>query len=97
MDNNKCAKCNYADMVANKYKMFFTTDNCDLFEDNLCPNYTNPIHCEYSFEIPKIGICCGAYGESKRPDGRHWAHYPFCEEKDCPLIHPELLDGAELF
>ena len=96
MDNNKCAKCNYADMVANKYKMFFTTDNCDLFEDNLCPNYTNPIHCEYSFEIPKIGICCGAYGESKRPDGRHWAHYPFCEEKYCPLIHPELLEGAEL-
>lgn len=96
MDKNKCAKCNYANMVSNKYGMIFTTDNCDLFEDNLCPNYTNPARCEYSFEISNIGICCGAYGESKRPDGRHWAHYPFCEENDCPLIHPDLLEGAEL-
>lgn len=41
-------------------------------------------------------VCCGAYSVSKRPDGLHWAHYPLCVERNCPIIHPELLEGATL-
>ena len=41
-------------------------------------------------------VMCGAYSVSKRPDGLHWAHYPLCVEHNCPLIHPELLEGATL-
>lgn len=53
--------------------------------------------CEYRFKIPTLSKnCCGAYGESKRPDGKHWSHYPFCSNRDCPLAHPELLEGAVL-
>lgn len=94
--DNKCAKCNYSSMVAQKFGITLTTDNCDIYNDNWCSEYTNPAHCRYSFEIPNIGICCGAYGESKRLDGRHWAHYPFCEIENCPLMYPDLLEGATL-
>ena len=52
--------------------------------------------CEYRLEIPNVGICCGAYSKSKRTDGLHWSHYPLCENKNCPLMHPNLLEGAEL-
>lgn len=60
------------------------------------PNHTNLVHCEYKFEIPDVGICCGAYHKSTRRDGKQWAHYPCCEAKNCPLIHPDLLGEAEL-
>jgi len=37
---------------------------------------------------------CMAYSQSKRSDDLHWAHYPYCEDRNCPLKHPELLrDG----
>lgn len=55
--------------------------------------------CQYFFVIPKIGICCGAYSESKptkENKWRHWAHYPECTEENCPLKHPELLEGRTL-
>ena len=55
--------------------------------------------CQYFFVIPKVGICCGAYSESKptkENKWRHWAHYPECIEENCPLKHPELLKGRTL-
>lgn len=52
--------------------------------------------CKYPFEIPGIGMCCDAYSQSKRPDGRHWANYPECEAKNCPRLYPELLGDAKL-
>lgn len=52
--------------------------------------------CNYQFEIPQIGTCCNAYAESERKDGLHWSHYPECKERNCPLKHPELLEGAKL-
>ena len=53
-------------------------------------------HCKYNLFIPTIGTCCGAYAESFREDGKFWAHFPMCAESNCPLIHPELLEGAIL-
>lgn len=55
--------------------------------------------CQYFFVIPKVGVCCGAYSESKptkENKWRHWAHYPECTEENCPLKHPELLEGRTL-
>lgn len=55
--------------------------------------------CQYFFVIHKVGICCGAYSESKptkENKWRHWAHYPECTEENCPLKHPELLEGRAL-
>ena len=64
--------------------------------------------CKYKLivpAVPTIHVCqgaqtlCGAYSESTPPKGarwKHWAHYPLCEERNCPLKHPELLDGATL-
>ena len=55
--------------------------------------------CQYFFDIPKIGICCKAYSESKptkENKWKHWAHYPECTEENCPLKHPELLEGRKL-
>lgn len=59
-------------------------------------------NCKYEFVIPSNHFfnvdkpLCGAYGESKRKDGRHWAHYPECCDENCPLAHPELLEDAIL-
>lgn len=52
--------------------------------------------CKYNLEIPNVGLCCEAYYKSKRNDGLEWMHFPFCSEKNCPLKHPELLQGATL-
>ena len=54
------------------------------------------MNCKYNITIPTIGICCGAYVESKRKDGKIWGHFPVCKEENCPLIHSELLEGAIL-
>ena len=56
-------------------------------------------HCKYCTFISEVykGECvCGAYSKSKRPDGKWWAHFPQCNGANCPLKHPELLDGAKL-
>jgi len=59
-------------------------------------------NCKYEMPFPDKPppfdgkIHCDAYSESKRKDGLHWAHYPECKEENCPLIHPELLEGAVL-
>lgn len=55
--------------------------------------------CQYFFPIPRAGLCCNAYSESKPTNAnkwRHWAHYPDCTEENCPLKHPELLNGRIL-
>jgi hypothetical protein len=59
-------------------------------------------NCRYCMEIPMLKhpmhmvIHCGAYSVSKRKDGLHWGHYPACKPENCPVIHPELLEGAIL-
>lgn len=52
--------------------------------------------CKYNILIPNAGICCQAYYKSIRPDGKGWMHFPACDEQNCPLMHPELLEGAIL-
>ena len=54
------------------------------------------MECKYNLEIPTIGTCCGAYSKAKRTDGKHWSNYPECTEENCPLLNPELLEGATL-
>jgi hypothetical protein len=59
-------------------------------------------NCQYCMEIPMLAnprrsnIHCGAYSASKRKDGLHWGHYPYCKIENCPVVHPELLKGAVL-
>ncbi len=53
-------------------------------------------NCKYNLNIPNVGMCCKAYYESTRQDGKGWMHFPSCNESDCPLMHPELLEGAIL-
>ena len=50
--------------------------------------------CVYSIILPNVGVCCAVYSNSKRPDGKWWAHWPKCAEVNCPLKHPKLLEGA---
>lgn len=55
--------------------------------------------CQYFFPLPRFGMCCKAYSESKptkENTWKHWAHYPKCSEENCPLRHPELLEGRTL-
>ena len=57
--------------------------------------------CKYTLNVPVCHahgplILCDAYSQSKRPDGYHWANWPTCEDKNCPLKHPKLLEGAIL-
>ena len=52
--------------------------------------------CKYQIELPTAGICCRAYFESVREDKRAWMHFPACHEQNCPLVNPELLEGAKL-
>ena len=54
--------------------------------------------CRYQKFFPHDNnkMHCFAYCKSKRKDGLYWAHYPYCEDKNCPLAHPELLEGAKL-
>lgn len=52
--------------------------------------------CKYITPFLDGTIHCGAYVESKRPDGKLWAHFPKCANKNCPLEHPKLLGNAIL-
>lgn len=54
------------------------------------------MNCEYNISLPTIGMCCKAYYESIRKDGKKWTHFPICTETNCPLIHSELLENAML-
>lgn len=66
-------------------------DTCKL----PCEHYET---CKYHIEIPNVGLCCEAYYKSKNAKGKQfaWFHFPFCSDDDCPLKHPELLNGATL-
>lgn len=50
--------------------------------------------CKYAIEFPGMGLHCNVYSQSKRPDNKWWAHWPKCSNENCPLEHPELLEGA---
>lgn len=51
--------------------------------------------CEYKFKGTRNNeYWCKAYNMSKRPDDNIWCHFPICSDKNCPLKHPELLEGA---
>lgn len=52
--------------------------------------------CNHKFPIPKIGVCCGYYSKTLDAYGRRYAHYPECCEENCPLKHPELVEGYKL-
>lgn len=53
--------------------------------------------CKHQMPIPSNDeILCGIYSKYKLPNGKIWAHYPVCEDKNCPLLHPELLGDAIL-
>ena len=52
--------------------------------------------CIYKHELPVSGDWCWAYWSSDRPDGRLWCHWPICSKENCPIKHPELLEGAKL-
>ena len=54
------------------------------------------MNCKYNINIHFMGVCCKAYYESKRKDGKPWLHFPLCSEENCPLIYSELLEGATL-
>lgn len=51
--------------------------------------------CEHHFPIPGIGMCCGYYSKTVDACGRRWANYPDCKEENCPVKHPELLEGRK--
>jgi len=60
-------------------------------------------NCQYYVNMDKIGngrnnvpSLCMAYSQSKRSDGLHWSNYPTCEDKNCPLKHPELLKDGDV-
>lgn len=56
--------------------------------------------CKYEMPFPSEHpfngtVLCGAYSESKLPNGKLWAHYPKCTSENCPLKHPELLGDQQ--
>ena len=52
--------------------------------------------CGYIIEFPDKSMRCGAYYNSKRPDGLLWCHYPKCKRENCPFVNPDLLEDAKL-
>ena len=50
--------------------------------------------CIYSVILPEAGTCCNVYSQSKRLDGKLWAHWPKCSKENCPFENPALLEGA---
>jgi len=54
------------------------------------------VACKYKMSHPEGKILCEAYHKSERSDGLNWCHFPICSDENCPLKHPELLEGAIL-
>lgn len=53
--------------------------------------------CKHQMSIPSNDeILCGIYNKYRLSNGKIWAHYPVYENKNCPLLHPELLGDAIL-
>lgn len=53
------------------------------------------MECKYKYDLLGAGKCYHKYYETEREDRKIWAHFPLCEEKNCPIIHPELLSAAK--
>ena len=54
-------------------------------------------NCDFRLEFPNDEkFHCMAYSQAIRFDGKLWAHYPICNPKDCPYLHPELIKDAVL-
>ena len=53
-------------------------------------------NCEHHFPIPKVGMCCGYYSKTLDEYGKRFMHFPECKEENCPIKHPELLNGRKL-
>jgi hypothetical protein len=68
---------------------------CNVIDDYMNFNFINLCKGKYRIKIPKVGICCNAYFESKRIDGKYWTHYPLCDVENCPILFPKLLEGAK--
>lgn len=44
-------------------------------------------NCKHKLYNPiENKVLCGAYSENRLPNGKIWAHYPECKNKNCPLI-----------
>ena len=53
--------------------------------------------CNYRQEFPSDKLVhCMAYSYAERKDGRHWGHYPLCQDGNCPIRNEKLLEGAIL-
>jgi hypothetical protein len=52
--------------------------------------------CEHHFYIPHNRMCCGYYSKTVDAYGMGYAHYPYCKKENCPIAHPELLNGRKL-
>ena len=47
--------------------------------------------CPYSDSFLSFDpVLCMLYSNFKI-DGKSWAHFPSCDKKNCPFLHPELL------
>lgn len=57
--------------------------------------------CKHQMPFPSNSpfngkLLCSVYSKHRLPNGNIWAHYPVCEDKNCPLLHPGLLEDAIL-
>lgn len=66
----------------------------DKYADEIEKMYKS--ECEHHFFIPHNGMHCGYYSKTVDKYGTKWAHYPECCEDNCPLKHPELVNGYKL-
>lgn len=51
---------------------------------------------KYRLSFPDETIHCSAYSYAKYPNGISYLHFPVCDPSNCPIKHPELLDGGVL-
>lgn len=54
------------------------------------------MHCKYCLPFPDETIHCSAYSYAKYPNAISWLHFPVCDLSNCPIKHPELLNGGIL-
>jgi len=52
--------------------------------------------CKYCLPFPDEIIHCEAYSHAKYKNGISWLHFPICDSSNCPIKHPELLNGGVL-
>lgn len=53
-------------------------------------------NCKHKLYNPlEHKVYCEVYSKTRLPNGKLWAHYPVCKNKNCPLKHPELLEDQQ--